>query len=461
MFTVLKLARVRGAAVACLAAVMLMMACYVVPQVYLAYVVSAERGAGEVLQGIWLYLLLSFLAYPLSYAAYMLMVPWKTGARRAFYENVFARTAGRVAQAANRDGEKKFGALISANGQEIVSDCVDFVRAVAGLLFSSILSVALISTFVMAEFAVAYIVTVAFSAVLIWRLGNWPADTATFFEKAYNQFIAALPEGWLANTLGQDMVMSRFLRLFDRRWSLYRRAALSAMNADQGFNLLQAVCIWLPTTAVILWRSPGMSTAEVIALAVVMPQLVQTLLEVSYLMQNVTWYLSIRGRVSWLNEALAEEKVDLSQRFDTRLIRFSRKREHAWDDMPVTGFEDVMSLTQEPGRYAIAGPNGSGKTSLLLHLKELLKERAFYIPAQSFLFPAVRTGLSTGQRKLRDLRSAFDAAGGRVPVILLDEWDANLDPANRERISAEIDELARSHAVVEVSHRAQPSSPTS
>ena len=69
MFTVLKLARVRGAAVACLAAVMLIMACYVVPQVYLAYVVSAERGAGEVLQGIWLYLLLSFLAYPLSYAA--------------------------------------------------------------------------------------------------------------------------------------------------------------------------------------------------------------------------------------------------------------------------------------------------------------------------------------------------------------------------------------------------------
>ena len=129
--------------------------------------------------------------------------------------------------------------------------------------------------------------------------------------------------------------------------------------------------------------------------------------------------------------------------------------------MPVTGFEDVMSLTQEPGRYAIAGPNGSGKTSLLLHLKELLKERAFYIPAQSFLFPAVRAGLSTGQRKLRDLRSAFDAAGGRVPVILLDEWDANLDPDNRERISAEIDELARSHAVVEVSHRAQPSSPTS
>jgi ABC-type multidrug transport system fused ATPase/permease subunit len=461
MFSVLKLARVRGAAIACLAAVMLMMACYVVPQVYLAYLVSADRGAGEVLQGIWLYLLLSFLAYPLSYAAYMLLVFWKTGARRAFYENAFAQTAGRVAQAANRDGEKKFGALISANGQEIVSDSVDFVHAVAGLLFSSVLSVALISTFVMGEFAAAYGVTVALSALLIWRLGKWPANTATFFEKAYNQFIAALPEGWLANTLGESMVMSRFLRLFGRRWSLYRRAALSAMNANQGFNLLQAVCIWVPTTAVILWRSPSMSTTEVIALAVVMPQLVQTLLEVSHLLQNVTWYLSIRGRVSWLNEALVEEKADLGQRFDAGLLRFSQMREHAWDDVPMAGFDDIVSLTREPGRYAIAGPNGSGKTSLLLHLKELLKERAFYLPAQSFLFPAVKTGLSTGQRKLRDLRSALDAARGRVSVILLDEWDANLDPANRERISAEIDELARRHAVVEVSHRARPSSPTS
>jgi ABC-type bacteriocin/lantibiotic exporter with double-glycine peptidase domain len=197
-----------------------------------------------------------------------------------------------------------------------------------------------------------------------------------------------------------------------------------------------------------------MSTTEVIALAVVMPQLVQTLLEISHLLANVTWYLSIRGRVVWLNEALTQEKADLLQRFDPRLISLARMTGDGWIDVPYTGAEDVVSLTQQPGRYSLAGPNGSGKTSLLLHLKELLRERAFYLPAHSFLFPAIRTGLSTGQRKLKDLRSTFDTAQGRVPVILLDEWDANLDPANRERISADIDELARSHAVVEVSHRA-------
>lgn len=461
MFTVLKLARLRWAAVACLAAVMLMMACYIVPQVYLSHVVSTEQGAGEVLQGIWLYLLLSFLAYPLSYAAQMLKVQWKTGARRAFYENVFSHTAGRVTQAADRDVERKFAALISANGQEIVSDATDFVYGAAALLFSSGLSVTLISAFIIGEFAIAYAVTLVLSALLIWRLGKWPANTANFFEKAYNQFIAALPEGWLANTLGEPAVMNTFLRLFRRRWRLYRRAAFSAMNASQGFNLLQAIGIWLPTTAMLIWQSPGMSATEVIALAVVMPQLVQTLVETSQMLDNVTWYLGIRGRVAWLNETLVEQTADLTQRFDTALIRLARKREGVWVDVPLTGAGDVISLTREPGRYAIAGANGSGKTSLLLHLKDIMKDRAFYLPAQAFLFPAMRTGLSTGQRKLRDLRSTFETTKGRVPVILLDEWDANLDPANRERVSAEIDELALRHAVVEVTHRAAPSSLTS
>ena len=40
-----------------------------------------------------------------------------------------------------------------------------------------------------------------------------------------------------------------------------------------------------------------------------------------------------------------------------------------------------------------------------------------------------------------------------VDVLLLDEWDANLDKENQERLSTLIDELAIKKCVIEVRHR--------
>jgi chromosome segregation ATPase len=38
-------------------------------------------------------------------------------------------------------------------------------------------------------------------------------------------------------------------------------------------------------------------------------------------------------------------------------------------------------------------------------------------------------------------------------IYLLDEWDANLDQANRSAADALVDQLARRARVVEISHR--------
>jgi ABC-type transport system involved in cytochrome bd biosynthesis fused ATPase/permease subunit len=38
-------------------------------------------------------------------------------------------------------------------------------------------------------------------------------------------------------------------------------------------------------------------------------------------------------------------------------------------------------------------------------------------------------------------------------VLLLDEWDANLDSENRETLSALLDEISQKKCVIEVRHR--------
>lgn len=452
MFTVLGLARVRGEAAASLFCVLLYQCCYSAAPVYLSHVAASVPGRQDMARAILVFVALYFLPYPLAYAAALWRVLWMSSARRAFYEKAYRRGLGRVAGAMDRDAEASFAALISANGQSLVADCLYFVNGTASLMFSSTLSVTLISLFVLNGFAAAYLVSAVLCALIIWRLGAWQVRMSAASEKAYNRLIAALPQAWLANALGESTIVDRFLGIFARRWRLHRRVALRAINAFQAFDLLQAVCIWVPAAAVIALQLPAMEVSGMIALAVVLPRLTETLLDISALVSNLTDYLALRGRVAWLEDALRDRPVALAQRCDFARLALARRGDAGWEPIAAGTAEAAAAATAAPGRYRLSGANGAGKTTLLLMLKMRGGAASFYLPAQTGLFPAIGSRGSTGQRRLADLRRSFALMDGTVKTLLLDEWDANLDPANRQRISGLIDELARSHAVIEVSH---------
>ncbi len=136
----------------CLACVFLFQLCYSVGPVYLAQVISGDSSRDQVALAVLIFLVLYFLPYPLTFAASCLKVIWKSAARRAFCQVAFSATAGRAAHAVRSKSQKEFSGIISATGQEIVSDCVDFVYGTASLVFSSSLSVLLISVFVFRDF---------------------------------------------------------------------------------------------------------------------------------------------------------------------------------------------------------------------------------------------------------------------------------------------------------------------
>ncbi len=61
--------------------------------------------------------------------------------------------------------------------------------------------------------------------------------------------------------------------------------------------------------------------------------------------------------------------------------------------------------------------------------------------------------MSTGQfafKILNEVKGKVDTL-----VILLDEWDANLDRTNTQELSLLIDELSLNHCIVEVLHGKQ------
>jgi ABC-type transport system involved in cytochrome c biogenesis ATPase subunit len=171
--------------------------------------------------------------------------------------------------------------------------------------------------------------------------------------------------------------------------------------------------------------------------------------------------------------------------FDRR-IKFDRlvlrEGEHA-NVVASVGDALQIALAQPTGRVNVRGGNGSGKSSLLASLKTDLKQRAYYWPTTdrlAFKFiggdPPVETdeddegepimvaepmvapepmgqklGFSSGERQLKSLEEIVSSTSAKV--YLLDEWDANLDDANKAKADALVNELAGRARVVEISHR--------
>jgi ABC-type bacteriocin/lantibiotic exporter with double-glycine peptidase domain len=60
-------------------------------------------------------------------------------------------------------------------------------------------------------------------------------------------------------------------------------------------------------------------------------------------------------------------------------------------------------------------------------------------------------GRSTGELLKDQLEEIYKNVEAKI--ILLDEWDANLDGLNQNQLSQLIDQIARKKCVVEVQHR--------
>ncbi len=121
----------------------------------------------------------------------------------------------------------------------------------------------------------------------------------------------------------------------------------------------------------------------------------------------------------------------------------------SWDKISQNARDVVRQGAQGElsGRITIRGPNGCGKTAVLLALKLAQGDRAVFVPAVGVGAASER---STGQGILQFVREVI---AERPAILLLDEWDAHLDRNAAEALEGEIRGfVAAGGTVVEALH---------
>lgn len=221
-------------------------------------------------------------------------------------------------------------------------------------------------------------------------------------------------------------------------------------------NTLVLIASFCPLTWILLSKFKGNQLDQVflISLGVLLPRILQIFNMSSNL---ILAGQSLQGlKIKWLS---FQERLARHQTTDTLADRNSGKLISIIDiaSTSVVPLEEILNH-KNSGRYLISGPNGSGKSTLCLSLKGD-KDSVFYLPAK-YENPSFHVKGSTGEIKLAELKWL---AENRLhySMILLDEWDANLDASATTIGDSLIQNIADSCLVFEVRHKTNSTAPTS
>lgn len=193
------------------------------------------------------------------------------------------------------------------------------------------------------------------------------------------------------------------------------------------------------------------SSGFLVALLATLPRQFQIMGNLQVFLSYMTAMTAIRAQSRQVLGAVRVAPVETGTFVRARELRLTRREgdiEAPCGDVSV----DALLAGELPkrGRLIVRGPNGAGKSSALIAVHGR-RPGAYYLPTHAdFWTPEENRTGSTGQRLLRTLE--YLSAGELPPVLLLDEWDASLDPDHRARIDGQLQRISQTSLVIEVRH---------
>jgi ABC-type bacteriocin/lantibiotic exporter with double-glycine peptidase domain len=311
-----------------------------------------------------------------------------------------------------------------------------------------------------------------------WVLQKPVARTYLENQRMNNRITAQGYTAWDNIFTGNRYNLRLWLAGFKIRLREGLTAQVRAIVAREGISAMSGIvslAIVFATITVIVVQKAGDHTM-LIALATTLPRQIEMTYELNLLANGWNDFVAIWVRFGGVAANMMPQP---DMQFDDR-IKFDRLVLREGDDANVvSSLGDAMqiALAHPTGRVNVRGGNGAGKSSLLASLKTEMKKRAYYWPTSdrlAFQFtggivpveveedddgePVIvsesmdkKLGFSSGERQLKSLEEIVNSTDAQI--YLLDEWDANLDAANKAKADALVDELAARARVVEISHR--------
>lgn len=346
----------------------------------------------------------------------------------------------------DRELEGRVSALFSSSYQPVLDETIKFTYLLAAAAFNSVFSVLVAAWILSVDLIYVYALSIFACAAYFAIFFRVATTRSVRREWARGRMISVSARMWPNVILGNVVTHNAWLGKLWRRHETYNSRVRSEAALKNTSNLALAIFSVGPVGFYIIWQTiRSMDNPYLLAATLV------TLPRVFIVLNNLSnlVFLSfdagrIIGKLRTLDVGLAAGVGRSAGRVSLSDLTITDRAGNIIE--PAAALNDFAVF--RPGvRYTIRGPNGAGKTTFLLLLKGILADSAAYLPADRSLdFRNVSSGGSTGQVRLSYIRAMLSDA--KVKVLLLDEWDANLDLSTVAEIDAELNEMATKKSIV-------------
>ena len=407
---------------------------------------------------IWLWLYLTSLIIPYIPGAFALIHMAKAQAKAVVhYMQAFAeRYQGRVFEWSNSLHKTNKTSILSGEVYLNITNYIEYFYHLFASLLNVMLNICVLIFFVDSSFLFSYSIGIALAVLILYSQKNVKKVRAIEAQQSRIQWISILMRAW-DNVLLKNAYN---LKIWNRKISKHGLELENTTVRLEKFSQLVSVCmafsLIMPTLSLVIYLAYShISDMSFLALlVVVLPRIFQVLTYSYELLFSLSDLPMQKAKLKTIVSLVSddEDEVNIIDRIDWEKIKASTRNSSGAENavLPRT----LLNELPKTGRITISGDNGSGKTSFLLSLKRKYGKTAFYLPAKHDLFFTYENmHSSTGQLSRQILTEIKNHV--TVPIILLDEWDANLDHKNKKEISLLIDELARHQCVLEILHAKQ------
>lgn len=416
------------------------------------------------------YLALYFLSIALYYLpngiAFILKTTWKQQAQRSFIEAFVTSNKSNVSEWSNQGIKEQKLSILTAEGPAAINALIDYVWDLCTYLMSVVFYILALSLAVEPLFAVAYGFSII-CVIIIMNLNRRVQRQLT--QKALTARVdlcQSLLAAWDNVLLGNEYNFKLWQEKTETRLDRCLQRNVAVERFDQFMAIFVSLITSLPTLLVVgyfmmqNYHDPVRLSAFVVILPLLFNILSYTYNTLALLFR---WRMH-KSKLTAIYKTIQPSKD--AQQTMAKKVRWPKititsnlieGNTSAPSDKislpgPIQCHEDLLSQSSLAGRLTIRGENGCGKSTALLMVKKALSEKAFFLPTHNQLtFVSETNKYSTGESLKNRLMEILEKV--EADVLLLDEWDANLDHENKEKLSHLIDELASKKCVIEIRHR--------
>ena len=410
-----------------------------------------------------IYITSLLLPYVPNCIGLILKTSWKQDAQRSFIHTFVNSNKNKIGEWSNKALKQEKLSILTSEGpttlQIFIDYCWDLFTYVLSVLFN-ILALAIV---VEPLFAISYAISVTCVIAVMKMKRRTQRQLTQKALIARVDLCQSLLAAWDNVLLGNEYNF----KLWNERTSQRLKRCLQRNIDVERFDQVLAICVALmtslPTLGVVIYSmmQHHNDTARLTSFVVILPLLFMIL---SYTYQTLSlafrWNMH-RSKLTTIYrviEASTDSPLVLEKKIKWPKILATHTTAALQDHVsltvprPVDSHLDLVQHTARSGRLTLRGENGCGKSTALMLVKNALANRAFFLPTHTQLsFTSETNKYSTGESLRNRLMEILERVD--VDVLLLDEWDANLDSENQEKLSALIDELSRKKCIIEVRHR--------